>query len=228
MATAGLQGTCPVASRAISELVTLLVCSDRQRDAADAASRASVAQEQLETTRALVGGWCGAVRCGARAVRVWRRAPVSCACVLRFDCGWQPSQQAASHLNSPNSLGPAMQLRQEEAAAVELRRRVLALEAETEAARVQLGHAQQMAALAGAAGVAGGAAAATGVEAEQQRRRLESDLAERQRVAEGRAQQLDALSRWGGEGTVGVWCGVPDKRPVGRQPLERHACRLVG
>ncbi|EFN59880.1 hypothetical protein CHLNCDRAFT_132885 [Chlorella variabilis] len=74
---------------------------------------------------------------------------------------------------------PRLQLRQEAAVAVELRSRVLLLEEDVEASKLQLV----------AAAAAGGAAAGLGTS------RLEADLAERQRVAEGRAAQLDALGR---------------------------------
>lgn len=99
-----------------------------------------------------------------------------------------------------------VQLRQEAAAAGELRSRVMALEEDLEASKLQLVAAQQSAALAVAAGAAGGAAVAASAEGEAQRRRLESDLAERQRAAEERAAQLDALGRWGLGVAVCGWC----------------------
>lgn len=105
-----------------------------------------------------------------------------------------------------------MQLRQEAAAAGELRQRALALEEDLEASRLQLVAAQQSAALAAAAGAAGGAAVAATAEAEAQRRRLEGEVAARQRAAEERAAQLDALGRWARAGVVGPVTGCAGTR----------------
>lgn len=90
--------------------------------------------------------------------------------------------------------------RQEAAVAGQLRNRVLLMEEELESARLSAAQAQQAAALAAAGAVVGAAAAAgdaAGVSSEsvEQRRRLEAELAERQRAAEDRAAQLEATGR---------------------------------
>ena len=71
----------------------------------------------------------------------------------------------------------------------QLHSRVLLLEEQLESSKLQVVSAQQIAMAAGA-----GVGAAAGADLAQ-RRRLESDLAERQAAAEARATQLDALSR---------------------------------
>ncbi|KAI3429238.1 hypothetical protein D9Q98_005337 [Chlorella vulgaris] len=82
------------------------------------------------------------------------------------------------------------QARQEAALAGELRSRVLLVEEELEAAKLQLMHAQQTAVVAAGAGAALGG----GVEAAAARRRLDSEAEERRRAAEQRAAQLEAVS----------------------------------
>lgn len=175
--------------------------SDHQRELAETASRAGLMQQQLEEARTQV---CTLLHqtsaaAGAHAAAGWTARP----CQARRVCALLP-------LTNRRPLSLPVQLRQEAAAAGELRSRVMALEEDLEASKLQLVAAQQSAALAAAAGAAGGAAVAASAEGEAQRRRLESELAQRQRAAEERAAQLDALGR---RALGGAACGLIEAYP---------------
>lgn len=86
--------------------------------------------------------------------------------------------------------------RQEAAVSGQLRSRVLLLEEEVESARLAAAQAQQAATLAAAAGAGVGLGAAAGAAGEAEAvRRLEGELRERQRGAEERGAQLEAMGR---------------------------------
>lgn len=141
-----------------------------------ACSRADALQQQLDEACAQVGVVSYHRGCWARPGRGL--------------CLQAPPELPASPTTSPPSHLSDKQARQEGAVAAQLRGRAMALEEDLEASKLQLVAAQQAAAMAVGAGLGGAAATA---EAEAARKRLESDLAERQLAAEERSAQLEAL-----------------------------------